>query len=51
MLFNEADLQRLWILRRLLAEMEDVQGIEFLLDKLRQTKTNDEFFDSMRKGK
>ncbi len=51
MLFNEADLQRLWILRRLLAEMEDVQGIEFLLDKLRQSKTNDEFFDSMRKGK
>ena len=51
MLFNEADLQRLWILRRLLAEMEDLQGIEFLLDKLRQSKTNDEFFDSMRKGK
>jgi transcription termination factor Rho len=50
MLFNEADLQRLWILRRLLAEMEDLQGIEFLLDKLRKTKTNDEFFDSMRKG-
>ncbi|MEQ3761714.1 MAG: transcription termination factor Rho, partial [Alcanivorax sp.] len=41
MLFNEADLQRLWILRRLLAEMEDLQGIEFLLDKLRKTKTND----------
>lgn len=51
MLFNEADLQRLWILRRLLAEMEDVPGIELLLDKLRQTKTNDEFFDSMRGGK
>lgn len=50
MLFNEADLQRLWILRRLLSEMEDLQGIEFLLDKLRKTKTNDEFFDSMRKG-
>lgn len=50
MLFNESDLQRLWILRRLLAEMEDLQGIEFLLDKLRKTKTNDEFFDSMRKG-
>ena len=41
MLFNEADLQRLWILRRLLAEMEDLQGIEFLLDKLRKTKTNE----------
>ncbi|MGB1090669.1 MAG: transcription termination factor Rho [Oceanobacter sp.] len=50
MLFNESSLQRLWILRRLLTEMEDMQSIEFLLDKLRQTKTNDEFFDSMRGG-
>ncbi len=50
-LFDEASLQRLWILRRLLAEMEDVPGIEFLLDKLRQTKTNDDFFDAMRGGK
>jgi len=51
MMFNEADLQRLWILRKLMSEMEDVQAIEFMLDKLRQTKTNDEFFDSMRGGK
>ncbi|MAR01418.1 MAG: transcription termination factor Rho [Oceanospirillaceae bacterium] len=50
-LFDESSLQRLWILRRLLAEMEDVPGIEFLLDKLRQTKTNDDFFDAMRGGK
>lgn len=50
MMFDEASLQRLWILRRLLSEMEDVQAIEFLLDKLRQTKTNDDFFDSMRGG-
>jgi len=51
MMFDEMSLQRLWILRRLLTEMEDVAAIEFLLDKLRQTKTNDEFFDSMRGGK
>jgi len=50
MMFDEMSLQRLWILRRLLTEMEDVQAIEFLLDKLRQTKTNDDFFDSMRGG-
>ena len=50
MMFDEGSLQRLWILRRLLSEMEDVPAIEFLLDKLRQTKTNDEFFDSMRGG-
>lgn len=48
MMFDEQSLQRLWILRRLLSEMEDTQAIEFLLDKLRATKTNDEFFDSMR---
>lgn len=50
MLMSEAELQRLWILRKLLAEMEDVQSIEFLLDKLRQTKSNNDFFDSMRGG-
>lgn len=48
MMFDEGAMQRMWILRRLLSEMEDIQAIEFLLDKLRQTKTNDEFFDSMR---
>ena len=51
LLMPEADLQRLWILRRLLAEMEDVPAIEFLLDKLRQSESNHEFFDSMRGGK
>lgn len=51
MMFDEQSLQRLWILRRLLMEMEDLQSIEFLLDKLRKTKTNDEFFDTMRGGK
>jgi transcription termination factor Rho len=51
LLMTESDLQRLWILRRLLTEMEDVPAIEFLLDKLRQSETNNEFFDSMRGGK
>lgn len=51
LLMSDSDLQRLWILRRLLAEMEDVPAIEFLLDKLRQSETNNEFFDSMRGGK
>ena len=51
LLMSEADLQRLWILRKLLAEMEDVSAVEFLLDKLRQTDSNGEFFDAMRGGK
>ncbi|MCP5325474.1 MAG: transcription termination factor Rho [Oceanospirillaceae bacterium] len=50
MLMGEAELQRLWVLRKVLSEMEDVQAIEFLLDRLRTTKTNDEFFLSMKNG-
>ncbi|MCH8552554.1 MAG: transcription termination factor Rho [Natronospirillum sp.] len=49
-LIKPESLQRLWILRKLLADMEDVQAIEFLLDKLKGSKTNNEFFDSMRNG-
>jgi transcription termination factor Rho len=38
----------MWILRKLLAEMEDVAAIEFLTSKLKLTKSNDEFFKSMK---
>jgi transcription termination factor Rho len=48
MLTTEVELQRMWILRKLLAEMEDVAAIEFLMAKLKQTDTNDEFFKSMK---
>ena len=40
-------LNRVWILRKLLASMNPASGMEFLLDKLRQTETNQEFFDQM----
>ena len=49
LLTSEDELQRMWILRKLLHEMEDGPAIEFLIDKLRSTKTNDEFFDSMKR--
>ena len=39
----------MWILRKLLHGMEDTPAIEFLLDKLKETKTNDEFFQSMKR--
>ena len=39
------------ILRRLLHEMDDIAATEFLIDKLKGTKTNDEFFMSMRGGR
>ena len=48
LLMGEEELQRVWILRKLLHDMDDVAAIEFLIDKLKTTKTNDEFFASMR---
>jgi transcription termination factor Rho len=44
-----AELQRLWILRKLLADMEDVAAVEFLIDRMKNSKTNSEFFLSMKK--
>jgi len=41
------DLKKIFVLRRILSSMGVVDAIEFLLDKLKQTKTNDDFFDSM----
>jgi transcription termination factor Rho len=49
LLMREDELQRAWILRRLLNDMEDVAATEFLLDKLKDFKTNDEFFMSMKR--
>ena len=43
------ELQKCWILRKLLHPMEEVQAMEFLLDRLKATKTNNEFFDSMKR--
>jgi|TARA_E500000075_G_C6985871_1_gene319762 transcription termination factor Rho len=49
LLTGEEELQRMWILRKLLHGMEDLPAIEFLLDKLKDTKSNDEFFRSMKR--
>jgi transcription termination factor Rho len=49
LLMKEDELQRAWILRRLLNDMEDVAATEFLVDKLKDFKTNDEFFLSMKR--
>lgn len=42
------ELQKMWILRRLLQPMDEIGAIEFLMGKLQATKTNDDFFDSMK---
>jgi transcription termination factor Rho len=47
LLVPRADLQKIFVLRRILAPMGTTDAIEFLIDKLKQTKTNGDFFDSM----
>jgi transcription termination factor Rho len=47
LLVPRADLQKIFVLRRILAPMGTTDAIEFLIDKLKQTKSNGEFFDSM----
>ncbi|MEC7475351.1 MAG: transcription termination factor Rho [Pseudomonadota bacterium] len=47
LLVDKETLSKIYVLRRILNPMGTVDAIEFLLDKLKQTKTNDEFFDSM----
>lgn len=44
-------LQKIWILRKILHPMDELQAIEFLLERMKNTKTNKEFFDSMKNGK
>ena len=43
-------LQKIWVLRKLLYPMDELEATEFLVDKLRATKNNGDFFDSMRRG-
>jgi len=50
-LLIDADrLQKIWILRKLLHPMDELAAVEFMLDKMKNTKTNDEFFGSMKRG-
>ncbi|MFL2529282.1 MAG: transcription termination factor Rho [Candidatus Azotimanducaceae bacterium] len=50
LLMTDEQLQKVWILRKILHEMDDLAAIEFLLDKLRKSKTNEEFFSSMKRN-
>lgn len=49
LLMDEGEMQRVLILRRLLHDMEDLPAAEFLVDKLKDFKTNDEFFTAMKR--
>ncbi|SJM37366.1 hypothetical protein A1019T_01338 [Psychrobacter pasteurii] len=48
-LLDEDTLRKVWILRKLLQPMDGVQATEFLLDRLKEAKTNDDFFDQMKR--
>ncbi|AEI77639.1 Transcription termination factor Rho [compost metagenome] len=43
-------LQKIWILRKFISDMDEVQAMEFIMDKMKATKNNAEFFDMMRRG-
>lgn len=49
LLTTQEELQKMWILRKILHPMDELDAIEFLIDKMAMTKTNDEFFNSMKK--
>ena len=50
LLTSADDLHKLWVLRKLISSMETVEATEFLLDRLKSTKTNAEFYDTMKQG-
>jgi transcription termination factor Rho len=50
LLIKQDVLQKIWVLRKLLYPMDELEATEFLLDKIRGTKNNADFFDSMRRG-
>jgi transcription termination factor Rho len=50
LLIEKEVLQKIWVLRKLLYPMDELEAAEFLIDKVRATKNNAEFFDSMRRG-
>ena len=50
LLIKQDILQKVWVLRKLLYPMDELEATEFLVDKLRSTKNNADFFDSMRRG-
>ena len=49
LLTTPEELQKMWVLRKFIHPMDEIEAVEFLLDKLQTTKTNDEFFESMKR--
>ncbi len=49
LLMDPAELQKIWVLRKFIHSMDEIAAMEFLLGKLQATKTNDEFFEAMKR--
>jgi len=50
LLIEETDLNRIWILRKVLSQLSEVEAMELLVEKLSKTKTNEDFLAAMSKG-
>jgi transcription termination factor Rho len=49
LLLSQEELQRTWILRKILQSMDEADAIEFLLERMKNHKTNAEFFEAMKR--
>ena len=49
LLINQDELQKVWILRKFLHSMDEIEAMEFVLGRMQNSKTNVEFFDQMKK--
>ena len=50
LMMDPGDLNKVWILRKLLHDMDEIAAVELLIDRMKQTKTNSAFFDSMKRN-
>ncbi len=49
LLMDPEELQKMWVLRKVVHDMDEIAAVEFLLNKMKDTKTNNQFFESMKK--
>jgi len=50
LMMDPGELQKVWILRKLLHDMDEIAAMELLIDRMKQTKTNQAFFESMKRN-
>ena len=50
LMIDPSDLQKIWLLRKAVHDMDDIAAMELLFDRMKQTKTNAQFFDAMKRN-